>query len=121
MRSTLRKQLSVLVQRRLHIERRRCKRIVPVRRTVCIVRPTDSADRTTAIVQNLSHTGLALQSTCNYAEGSLLQLLLVNDAHTFSLAVDMNVLRSSRVGDLYLIAGPFTRPLLHEETVPFML
>jgi hypothetical protein len=78
-------------------------------------------ETTTAIVQNLSRTGVAVQTDHNYEPGTVLHILLVNDAHTYSLAVDMNVVRSSRVGDQYLIAGPFARPLLHEEVVPFIV
>lgn len=121
MRSTLRKQLSVLVQRRLQIERRRVKRIVPVRRTLCLIGSCGSDAKTTAIVHNLSSTGIAMQDDSHYAPGTILHLLLVNDAHTFSLAVEMNVVRSIPKGDHYLIAGPFTRHLLHEEVVPFIV
>jgi hypothetical protein len=121
MRSSLRKQLSILVQKRLHIERRGGKRIVPVRRTLCLMWSPDRVEPTTAIVQNLSHSGIAVQSEDTYATGTLLRLLLVNDAHTFSLAVEMSVVRCVRIGNHNLIAGPFARALLHQELVPFIL
>jgi hypothetical protein len=121
MKASLRKQLSFLVQRRINAERRRNKRVVPVRRTLCLLRCSAPDEQTTAIVQNFSRSGIAVQAEQNYEPGTLLHILLVNDAHTFSLAVDMNVVRSSRVGDQYLIAGPFARPLLHEEMVPFIV
>src|SRR5262245_18622952 len=103
MRSSLRKQLSLLVQRRINAERRRSKRIVPIRRTLCLLRSCAIDEWTTAIVQNLSCTGVAVQAEHTYEPGTLLHILLVNDAHTYSLALDMNVVRSTRMGDLYLI------------------
>jgi hypothetical protein len=121
MRSSLRKQLSILVQRRLNVERRGGKRIAPIRRTLCMIQTPARIEPITALVQNLSRTGIAVQSEENYAPGTHLRLLLVNDAHTFSLAVEIDVSRSVRVSSHFLIAGPFVRPLLHEEVVPFIL
>ncbi len=121
MKTSLRKQLSLLVQKRLFVERRSGKRIMPVRRTLCLLQSADRPEPTTAIVQNLSHMGIAVQSEDNYAPGTQLRLLLVNDAHTFSLAAELSVVRSVRIGNLYLIAGPFARPLSHQELVPFIL
>jgi hypothetical protein len=103
------------------MERRSGKRIVPVRRTLCLIRSAAHEEWKTGLVQNLARNGIAVQSGTNYSPGTLLHLLIVNEAHTFSLAVDMNVVRCIRVSDQHLIAGPFTRPLLHEEVVPFII
>jgi hypothetical protein len=120
MRSSLRKQLSVFVQRRLSIERRASKRIVPVHRTLCTI-PSSGEERTTTLVHNISRLGVAMQTQHAYAPGTLVRVLLINEAHTFSLAVDVNVVRCIRMGDHYLTAGTFTRPLAHEEVAPFIL
>jgi hypothetical protein len=119
MRSSLRKHLSILVQRRLLNERRGSKRMVPVHRTLCLI-PSSGEARTTTLVHNISCNGVAMQTDQAHAPGTLLRVLLVNEAHTFSLTVDVNVVRSVRMGEHYLTAGSFVRPLLHEEVVPFI-
>lgn len=119
MRTSLRKHLSIFVQRRLMNERRGSKRIVPVHRTLCQI-PSSGELRTTTLVHNISRTGVAMQTEHVYAPGTLLRVLLVNEAHTFSLTAEVNVVRSVRMGDHYLTAGSFVRPLLHDEVVPFI-
>ncbi len=120
MPSSLHKQLSAFVQRRLLIERRNSKRIVPVHHTLCLIQ-SPGTEQMTALVHNISCQSLALQAEKSYMPGTLLHLLLVNEAHTSSLNVDLNVVRSTRVGNRYLIAGTFVRPLLHEEVMPFIV
>jgi len=119
MRSSLRKHLSIFVQRRLLNERRGSKRNMPVHRTLCLI-PSSGEERTTTLVHNISRTGVALQTDDAYAPGTLLRVLLVNESHTFSLTADVNVVRSIRMSDHYLTAGSFVRPLSHEEVVPFI-
>ncbi|MGH7225954.1 MAG: hypothetical protein ACRELF_22275, partial [Gemmataceae bacterium] len=90
--------------------------------TLCLIQAAGDSERKTAIVDNLSERGVAMLAEREYAPGTTLPVLLVNAAHTFSLAMEMKVVRSSRLGhDQYLIAGPFARSLLHEEVVPFIL
>lgn len=119
MATSLRKQLCAFVQRRVLIERRASKRIVPVHRTLCLIQSSGGA-WTTAPVYNISSTGVAVQSEQGYAPGTVLRILLVNETHTFSLATELNVVRSIKIGDPYLVAGTFARSLLHEEIVPFV-
>ena len=122
MKSPLRTKLSVLVQRRLQVERRGGKRVKPLHRTLCLLHASNGSERGTAIVQNLSYKGVAMQTEGDYPLGTLLQVLLVNEAHTFSLALEMKVVRSLRIaGDHYLVAGPFARALRHEEILPFIV
>ena len=122
MRPSLRNKLSSFIQRRMQIERRGSKRLMPVRRTLCLIRFAEECERMTAVVENLSQKGIAVLSEREYLPGTILSVLLVNASHTFSLAVEMKVVRSSRIGhDQYLIAGPFARSLLHEEVVPFIV
>ena len=122
MNSTLRNKLSFLVQKRLQIERRGSKRITPAHRTLCLISAPDEALTHSGIVENLSQQGIAVMEERPYPIGILLHLRLVNAAHMFSLEVEMKVVRSSRIGyDQYLIAGPFTRPLMHEEVIPFII
>ena len=68
MRSSLRKHLSIFVQRRLLIERRGSKRIAPTHRTLCLV-PSTGDERKTAMVHNISSTGVAVQMERAYAPG----------------------------------------------------
>lgn len=122
MKLSLRNKLSILIQRRIQIERRGSKRLVPVHRTLCLIQPASESERRLAIVENMSQKGVALMAEREYVAGTILSVLLVNAAHTFSLAVEMKVVRSSRLAsDQYLIAGPFARLLSHEEVVPFIL
>jgi hypothetical protein len=122
MSSTLRNKLSVLVQRRLHIERRGSKRIAPVHRTLCLISAAGEKESMTGVVDNLSNQGVAIVSDRPYPLGTILYLRLVNAAHVFSLEVEMKVVRANRIGyDHYRIAGPFVRTLRHEEVVPFIL
>lgn len=121
MKTTLRKQLSVLTQRRLLIERRGSKRVMPVHRTLCVIQSSGEDERATAVVHNISCMGVAVHGERAYAPGTQLRVLLVNEAHTFSLSVDLNVSRSLHAGDRYLIAGTFARPLQHAEVTPFIL
>ena len=121
MKATLRKQLSALTQRRLFIERRGSKRVMPVHRTLCQIQSSGEEETTTALVHNISSTGVAVHGERAYEPGTRLRVLLVNEAHTFSLSVDLNVNRSMHTGDRYLIAGTFTRPLSHGEVTPFIL
>ncbi len=119
MRSSLRKHLSLFVQRRLLIERRGSRRIAPAHRTLCLV-PSTGGEKKTATVHNISNTGVAVQMDQAYAPGTHLRVLLINEAHTFSLNAELDVIRSIRMGDHYVIAGHFRRPLSHEEVVPFI-
>jgi hypothetical protein len=122
MNSTLRGKLSVLVQRRLHNERRGSKRIAPVQRTLCLLSAPGEGLPLSGLVENLSNQGVALLAQRPYPLNTMLHLRLVNAAHMFSLEVEMKIVRCSRIGyDQYLIAGPFTRRLLHDEVVPFIL
>jgi hypothetical protein len=120
MRTTLRKHLSSFVQRRQLMERRSSKRIVPIHRTICLI-PSTGDECMTALVHNISSTGVAVQADHAYAPGTHLRILLVNEAHTFSLNVELSVVRCLRMGDLHLIAGTFAQPLSHDEVVPFIV
>lgn len=122
MNSTLRNKLSVLVQRRMQIERRSSKRIAPVHRTLCVISTAEEKAILAGVVDNLSNQGIAVMVERPYPLGTILHLRLVNAAHMFSLEAEMKVVRAIRIGyDHYLLGGPFARPLLHEEVVPFIL
>lgn len=119
---SLRSKLSALVQRRLQIERRGGKRVVPAQRTLCLLSKPGASEQTGSVVQNLSMKGVGLQTERSYELGEVLHALLVNAAHTFSVSVELRVARCFHVMDQrYFVAGPFTRPLTHDEIVPFIL
>ncbi len=122
MSSLLRSKLSILAQRRLQVERRGGKRVVPVHRTLCLLQEPGSPERTTAIVQNLSLRGVGVMVEREYAPDTVLHALLVNAAHTFSASVDLKVVRCSRgPNNQFFLAGPFDRPLTHAEVIPFII
>jgi PilZ domain len=122
MKSQIRSKLWSLVQRRLQVERRRVKRLVPSRRTFCQFQGPGDELATAGSVQDLSLKGAGILAPRNYPPGTSLHLLLVNAAHTFSLTVDLTVIRSSRAANgQYFLAGPFGRELLHDEVVPFVV
>lgn len=122
MTSALRNKLSVLVQRRSRLERRLSKRVVPIHRPLCQVCPTSQEESADGVVQDLSLKGVALLVEREFPLGTVLHVQLVNVSHTFSLALEMKVVRCSRnAANQFLVAGPFDRPLAHEEMVPFLL
>jgi hypothetical protein len=122
MMSALRSKLSVLVQRRMRVERRSCKRVVPPCPTICLLQSPDGEQRITGVVHDLSLRGIAVLVDRNYPSGSSLHVLLVNASHTFSVEVDMKVVRCfPSIDERFLVAGPFLRPLLHDEMVPFII
>jgi hypothetical protein len=122
MGSHILKKLSSLVQRRKQVERRCVKRLVPNRRTLCQFQAPGDALAITGSVQDLSLKGAGIVAPRLYPPGTPLRLLLVNGTHTFSLEVDLTVLRSSRAANgQFFLAGTFGRELRHEEVVPFVV
>jgi hypothetical protein len=122
MKMSLRSKLSFFVKRRLQIERRGSKRVVPVHRTLCLVQVPGEADRATAVVQNISVNGVGVLVDREYLPGTVLNVLLVNASHTFAAAMELKVVRCFRVAvNRYFLAGPFARPLTHDEAVPFII
>jgi hypothetical protein len=119
---SLRSRLSALVQRRLQVERRSGKQITPVQRTLCVLRKEGQDEWTTSVVKNLLLKGIAVAAERSFELGEILHALLVNASHTFSVAVDLKVVRCFRMAEnQFFIAGPFTRSLAHEEVVPFII
>lgn len=119
--SALRKPLSLFGSRRIKVERRGGKRVVPARHTLCLIRRPGEDQASKVVVQNLSLKGIALLADREHPAGTLLPLLLINAAHTYSVAVDLRIVRCFRAAaNQYLVAGPFERALLHEEVVPFI-
>jgi hypothetical protein len=122
MKASLRSRLSVLVQRRIHVERRGGKRVEPIHRALCLLQTPGETSQVTAIVQNLSLKGIGVHVEREYTVGSILHVLLVNASHTFSVTQEVKVVRCFRAGsNQYFVAGPFARALRHEEVVPFVL
>lgn len=122
MNSSLRNKLSALVQRRLKVERRGVKRIAPTQRTLALLKDGQDGETITAHVHDLSSKGLAVYAGRDYPLGTLLHVILVNAAHTFSVAVEVKIVRVIREsGNGYLLAGPFNRTLAHDEVIPFIL
>jgi hypothetical protein len=119
---SLRSRLSALVQRRLQVERRNGKRVAPMQRTLCLLHKDGADERATSVVKNLSLKGVGVVAERGYELGEIVHALLVNASHTFSVAVDLKVVRCFRVADQeFFVAGPFTRSLTHEEVVPFII
>jgi hypothetical protein len=115
-------KLSALIGRPKRSERRVSKRIVPGAETPCEVQRVGEETRHSARLHNLSAKGAGLLVDCEYPKGTEVRVLVVNAAHTFALALEMRVARCQRTlnGD-FLIGGPFTRAVTHQELVPFIL
>jgi hypothetical protein len=114
-------RLSALVGRRSRSERRGTKRLHPGAMTPCEIQRVGEDAKQSAWLHNLSVKGAGLMVHREYPPGTMLRLLVVNAAHTFALAVEMRVARCQRIlnGD-YLVGGPFTREVTHQELVPFI-
>jgi hypothetical protein len=118
----IRNKISVFVQRRLQVERRSQKRVVPVHRTLCLLRASGEDQPATTVVQNLSLKGIGVLVDREHAPGTLLHALLVNASHTFAVKRELKVVRCFRVnGQQFFLAGPFEKLLSHEEMVPFII
>jgi hypothetical protein len=103
------------------VERRGGKRVVPARHTLGVIRQRGENRTRTASVQELSLKGIALLTDHEYPAGTVLPLLLINAAHTFSVEAELRVIRSFRVSaQQFFVAGSFGRALLHDELVPFI-
>jgi PilZ domain len=115
-------KLSALVGRRSRAERRVTKRLFPGAMTPCEVQKVGESDRQAAWLHNLSVKGAGLMVDQEIAPGTLLRLLVVNAPHTFALAVELRVVRCSRIinGD-YFVGGQFTHDVTHADLVPFIL
>jgi hypothetical protein len=115
-------RITALMQRRTQRDRREVKRLAPLQRTLCHVQLEGETTSVVATVQNLSLKGIGLLSPRMHPLGSVLSLLLVNASSTFALAVEMTVVRTFPAADnRCFLGGPFTRPLLHGELVPFLI
>ena len=115
-------KLTALVGKARRAERRRTRRIAPPQVTPCQIRTPGDPEAREAWVHNLSPYGAGVVARQDLPPGTDVALLLVNAPHTFSLSVGMTVVRSHRVarGD-YFLGGQFTRPLRHDELLPFLL
>jgi hypothetical protein len=115
-------KLSALVQKRARIERRRARRVSPGSLTPCLLRATAEARPHEGWLHNLSVRGAGMLIDRAYPTGTTVQVLLVNGGHTFSLSLELEIVRCFKVvnGDFFL-GGKFTRDLTYEELAPFLL
>ena len=118
----IRNKISVFVQRRLQVERRSQKRIVPVQRTLCLLQVPGEQEQSTTVVQNLSRKGIGVLVDREHLPGTVLTALLVNASHTFAVKRKLKVVRCFRMvsGD-YFVGGRFRTALSPDELLPFML
>jgi hypothetical protein len=115
-------RITALMQRRTQRERREVKRLAPLQRTVCHLQGLGEAGAFVVAVQNLSIKGAGLLSPRSYPSGSVVSLLLINASSTFALAVEMTIVRAfPAAGERTFLGGPFTRPLRHDDLVPFLI
>jgi hypothetical protein len=115
-------RLTTLIAKRGRLERRAARRVTPGSLTPCQVRAPGEDSPRPAWVHNVSTRGAGILTCADYPPGTLLELLLVNASHIFSVAVAMTVVRSYRAanGD-YFLGGEFARELTHDELRPFLL
>jgi hypothetical protein len=114
-------KLSALVRRRPREERRVAKRLTPGAMTPCQVRPAGGT-ATAAWIHNLSKTGVGIITPTALPVGTMIEIVMVNSAHTFSLSGQVKVVRCTRVvSGHFLLGGEFTNALQHDELIPFMV
>ena len=115
-------KISALFQRRPRQERRGAKRLAPSALTPCQVRVGDDPTPFSALLHNLSKTGVGILSPKDLPPGTLIQIVITNAASTFALSGSVKVMRNIRVvGGQYLLGGEFTNELQHDEMVPFIV
>ena len=52
----------------------------------------------------------------------MIEIVIVNSAHTFALSGQVKVMRCTRVvSGHFLLGGEFTNALQHDELIPFMV
>jgi hypothetical protein len=122
MQPTIRSKLAALAPKRPRLERRAARRLTLASLTPCLLRATADEPPREAWLHNLSVRGVGMLSDREYATGTSAVVLLVNSAHTFSLSLDLEVVRCFKVvsGDFFL-GGKFARDLTYEELAPFLL
>lgn len=122
MRNTLPSKVQAVLEQRSRRERRVAKRQTPRQPIPCVLRCPESPVPVSAWVQNLSRVGIALLTDHELQPGTVLQALLFNGMHTFSLAIGVTVVRCYRMhsGD-FVLGMQFERTLEHDEMVPFLL
>jgi hypothetical protein len=103
-------------------ERRRARRLSPVRLTPCMIRADAASEELPGWVHNLSVCGAGLLCARPFEPETSITVLFINAAHTFALSASFHVIRCYRVvnGD-YFLGGQFTQPLRYDELLPFMV
>ncbi len=115
-------KLTGFAGKRRRVERRAFRRLTPGRLTPCQVRPPGESSARAGLTHNLSLRGAGILTDREYAPGTRLGLLFVNAAHTFALALELEVVRCFRVvNGEYFIGGRFDRQLRHDELIPFLV
>ena len=115
-------KIALLMQKRPRVERRGAKRLSPSAMTPCQIRPTGGDKQYAAWIHNLSKSGVGLLTATEIPPGTLLQILIVNAAHTAALTSEVKIVRCTRVVSRdFLLGGEFTNALQHDEMVPFIL
>jgi hypothetical protein len=107
---------------RRRTERRATARCGPFRMTPCYLSAPAKGIGMSAWVYNLSARGVGIIG-CQWIEpGTILNVELINAAHTCRLLMQMEVTRidAVRTGDHYL-GGQFTRKLTYDELLPFLI
>src|SRR5205807_9974208 len=103
-------------------ERRSAKRLTPSALTPCHICRTGDKEQYPAWIHNLSKTGVGVLTATAFSPGTMIQIVIINAAHTFALTGDLKVMRCTRVvSGNYLLGGEFTNELQHDEIVPFIL
>jgi hypothetical protein len=73
-------------------------------------------------LQNLSVGGIGFRVGQAFLSGTRLSLLLINAAHTYSLAVEVEVIRCSASGVWgFYVGGRFCQPIQHEDLIPLLV
>jgi hypothetical protein len=115
-------RIAALMTNRPRVERRGAKRETPGALTPCQIRRVGDSTSSAAWIQDLSKTGVGFLCSLECQPGTMLQIVIINAAHTFSLSGEIRVVRCSRaIHGKFILGGEFTNELQHDQMVPFIL
>src|ERR1700730_2337101 len=84
-------KIAALVQRRPRPERRGAKRLTPTSLTTCQTRRAGEDKPHAAWIHNLSKTGVGVLTATEFPPGTMIQIVIINAAHTFALSGEVQV------------------------------
>ena len=103
-------------------DRRAARRLLLPTQPPCLLQAPDADAPVSARVHNLSVRGIGVLSRHSYPPGSELVVILINNAHTSSLRVRSQVVRTFRLHDgEHYLGCQFADDVKFEQLIPYLL